>query len=95
MSFLKRLFGGESAPSAAAEIVGESETYEGFTITPTPMQEGGQFRLSAIIEKDVGGEARRHRLIRADLFPVRDAAESAALQKARRMIDEQGEGLLD
>ncbi len=93
MSFLKRLFGGSPAPSEDLEIIGEAEFYKDFTITPTPMQEGGQFRLSAVIEKTVDGEAKRHRLIRADLFPVRDAAESASLQKARRMIDEQGDTL--
>lgn len=93
MSFLKRLFGGSSSSSASTDIVGEPETYKDFTITPTPMPDGGQFRLSAIIEKTVGGETKRHRLIRADLFPVSDAAGSAALQKARRMIDEQGDAL--
>ena len=92
MSFLKRLFGGgETKP--AAELRGEAETYEGFTITPVPMAEAGQFRLSAIIEREVNGETKTHRLVRADLFPDRASAESAAVQKARRVIDEQGVSL--
>lgn len=95
MSFLKRLFGGGAAPSASAEIAGEPEFYKGFTITPTPRQESGQFRLAAIVEKTVDGETKHHRLVRADLFPIRDTAESAALEKARRMIDEQGDALFD
>ena len=89
MSFLKRLFGGgETKP--AAELRGEAETYEGFTITPAPMAEAGQFRLSAIIEREVNGETKTHR---ADLFPDRASAESASVQKARRVIDEQGVSL--
>ena len=96
MSFLKRLFGGgDATKSATTDVVGQAETYEGFTITPMPMQEGDQFRLSALIEKTVAGEPRRHRLIRADLFPGWDAAEAASIQKARRVIDEQGDGLFD
>ncbi|MEN3791125.1 HlyU family transcriptional regulator [Fulvimarina sp. MAC3] len=92
-SFLKRLFGGGSKSESAAELRGEPEDYKGFTITPAPMAEGEQFRLSAIIEKDIGGETKSHRLIRADLFPSRTDAESAALAKARRVVDEQGEAL--
>lgn len=92
-SFLKRLFGGSPKSETAAELRGEPEVYEGFTITPAPMAEGGQFRLSAIIEKDIGGETKTHRLIRADLFPSRADAEKAAAVKARRVVDEQGEAL--
>ncbi|MDY8109671.1 HlyU family transcriptional regulator [Fulvimarina sp. 2208YS6-2-32] len=93
MSFLKRLFGGGSSSEPAPDMRGDPERYEGFTITSAPMPEGGQFRLSALIEKTVEGKPRAHRLIRADLFPSRAEADAAALRKARRVIDEQGDRL--
>lgn len=91
MSFLKRLFGGSSAP--AAPKVAAEETYEGFHIAATPMPEGGQYRLAANLSKNVDGEERTHRLIRADLFTSEDEAATFAIRKAKQMIDEQGERL--
>ncbi|RFC66530.1 hypothetical protein DYI37_00930 [Fulvimarina endophytica] len=90
MSFLKRLFGNGSKAEAPAEATGDPIAYEGFSIIPSPMPENGQFRLSALIEREIDGERRSHRLIRADVFPSKDAASEAAVQKARRLIDEQG-----
>lgn len=91
MSFLKRLFGGSSAP--AVPKVAAEETYEGFHIAATPMPEGGQYRLAANLSKNVDGEERTHRLIRADLFTSEDEAATFAIRKAKQMIDEQGERL--
>lgn len=91
MSFLKRLFGGSSAP--AGPKVAAEETYEGFHIAATPMPEGGQYRLAANLSKNVDGEERTHRLIRADLFTSEDEAATFAIRKAKQMIDEQGERL--
>ena len=95
MSFLKRLFGRSSPAAQPAEIGGQTIVHEGYSITATPMPADGQFRLSATIEKEIGGGMKSHRLIRADLFPSREAAETAALVKAKRVIDEQGETLFD
>lgn len=88
MSLLSKLFGGGSGPTDP------SETYEGFTIHPTPMPEGGKFRLAARIEKTVGEAVKSHQLIRADLFDSRDEAVGAAVLKAKQVIDEQGERIL-
>ncbi|ORE93972.1 HlyU family transcriptional regulator [Aurantimonas sp. 22II-16-19i] len=94
MSFLKKLFGGsKGAPAAAGPQVTETLDHAGFTIKATPMQEGGQFRLAALIEKEVGGTVRTHRMIRADMFSSREEATQFALRKARQVIDEQGEAL--
>ncbi|MEQ9039977.1 MAG: HlyU family transcriptional regulator [Silicimonas sp.] len=89
MSLLSRLFGGGGA--SAPEV--KSETYEGFTITPTPVPEGARFRISAQIEKEIGGEMKSHTLIRADVLEDRQAANEASVNKARQMIDEQGDRL--
>ena len=86
MSFLKKLFGGgEKAETRASEM------HEGFIITPTPMADGGQFRLCAEIRKEVGGEMKTHRLIRADMFASADQAADASVSKAKQVIKEQGE----
>lgn len=87
MSFLKKLFGGgnQSSSTHAAEM------HEGYVITPAPMADGGQYRLCADIRKEVDGEMKTHRLIRADLFPTEDQAAEAARSKAKQVIKEQGE----
>ena len=91
MSFFKNLFGGGSEPAEAKPAAEES--YNGFTIAATPMEEGGQFRLSALITKDVDGELKEHRLIRADLFASKGDAARFAIDKAKQVIDEQGDRL--
>lgn len=84
MSILNKLFGGgKSRPEA------EPETYNGFAITPTPIAEGGRFRVSARIEKD----GKTHTLIRADVLEDLTAANEASVGKAKQMIDEQGDRL--
>ncbi|WP_424975236.1 HlyU family transcriptional regulator [Dinoroseobacter sp. S124A] len=83
MPFLSKLFG-KSEPTGAP-----SETHKGFTITPQSVKEGGQYRLTALIEKD----GKSHELIRADHFASADEANAAALTKARMLIDQIGDGL--
>ncbi len=85
MSLLKRIFG----RSGAARPKAQSVEYDGFNITPTPMPEGARYRLSAQIEK---GE-KSHHLVRADVLDSHDAAAEAAVNKAKQVIDEQGERL--
>jgi len=92
MSLLSKLFGGgRSGPSPEAE----PEIYKDCRIFAEPVAEGGKFRLAARIEKDFDSETRTHALIRADMFDDRASAESAALAKARQVIDEQGDRLFD
>ena len=88
MSLFSKLFGGGSAASEP-----EPETYEGFRIFPEPIKESGGYRLGARIEKEVGGETRVHRLIRADVFQSEDEAMKFSVSKAKQMIDQMGEGL--
>ena len=85
MSFLKKLFGGGSAPEAP------SVDYEGYRITLAPEQEGNGYRVGAFIEKEVDGETRSHHLIRADTMQGLEAARDASLRKAKQAIDEQGD----
>ncbi|WP_170367818.1 HlyU family transcriptional regulator [Ruegeria arenilitoris] len=85
MSFFSKLFGGgkKSEP--------EPVVYKGFDIFPDLMAEGGKYRLSARIEKTIGGDRKTYLVIRADVFESRDQAESFSIVKAKQVIDEQGE----
>jgi len=88
MSLFSKLFGGGGAPTAP-----EPETYEGFRIIVDPIKEGGSFRLAATIEKEIGGETKSHRLIRADTFQSEDEARQFSRAKAQQMIDQLGDGV--
>ena len=87
MSFLKKLFGGGggSAPSTSAE------THNGYTIFAEPVKDGSTWRIGARIEKVVNGEVKSHRMIRADTLQNFDDAVKASLDKARMLVDQQGD----
>lgn len=90
MSFLKKLFGG-GAPKASEPP--PSTEHAGYTIRATPFQEGGQWQLCGEIEKEIGGERKIHRFIRADRFPGKDDAVEMAFMKGRQIIDQSGDRL--
>ena len=90
MSLLSRLFGGGGGASTPEP---EPETYKDFRIFATPISEGGQWRLAGRIEKEVDGTPKSHQLIRADMLDDFKAANDASLNKARQVVDEQGERL--
>jgi len=87
MSILKRLFGGGAAKAVPFE------DYKEYRITPTPIAEGGQHRLSATIEKDVDGVTKTHKLVRADTVAGLEAAQAASIEKAQQVIDSLGDGI--
>ncbi len=91
MSFWKKLFGGGDAEAHPAVEV----EHGGFLIRATPYQEGGQWQTCGVIAKEVGGQLREHRFIRADRFPGQDMACDHAIVKGRQIIDQQGERLFD
>lgn len=88
MSFLKKLFGG-GAPKP--EEPPPSIEHAGYTIRATPYQEGGQWQLCGVIEKEIGGETKSHRFIRADRFAGKDEAVDMTFMKARQIIDQSGD----
>jgi hypothetical protein len=87
MSILSKLFGGAPKPAK------EPELYKDFRIFPEPQSDAGGFRIAGRIEKEIGGEVKIHRFLRADLIQSKDEAERFTLLKARQIIDEQGERL--
>jgi hypothetical protein len=93
MSFWKSLFGGGGGgtdkamePAPVAE-----ESYKGFTVKALIMQVGGEYQLAGQIEKDVGGEVKTYKFIRADKMSSREDVVSLSLAKGRQIVDEQGE----
>jgi len=90
MSLFSKLFGGggsSSAPSAKAT------EYNGFSITPAPEKTSGGYRISARVEKEIGGETKTHHLIRADEISSLEEAEAASIAKAKVAIDQMGDGI--
>ena len=87
MSFFKKLFGG--GEPKAPEPAPTSE-HEGFTIHATPYQAEGQWQMCGVIEKEVDGEMKSHRFIRADRFGSQGDAVDMTFMKARQIIDQSG-----
>lgn len=93
MSFWKKLFGGGDAADSAPtgdKTLGE-EAYKGFLIKAIEMRVGSEYQLAGTIEKDVGGELKTYKFIRADRMGSKDDLIALALSKGRQIIDEQGE----
>jgi hypothetical protein len=92
MSFFKKLFGlgstheTDSAPAATVE-------HNGFALAATPYSEGGQWQMCGEISKEIDGEMKSHRFIRADKFGSKDEAAEWTLVKARQIVDQMGEKL--
>ncbi|MCA8967572.1 MAG: hypothetical protein KDC48_22015 [Planctomycetes bacterium] len=90
MKFLKGLLGGGGSGGGSRHAAVE---YEGYTIVPTPEQREGGWSTCGIISREVGGETKEHRFVRADTSMSEQGAVDLTVQKARRLIDEQGENL--
>ncbi len=89
MSFFKNLFGGGgggSAPKAGASV-----EHNGFTIRAEPFKAEGQYQTAGVIEKDVAGQRKEHKFIRAERHASFEAAEEFSLLKGRQIVDQQGE----
>jgi hypothetical protein len=91
MSFWKSLFGGGASADAGKAV--EAVEYNGFTIKAAPFEDGAKWMTAGTIEKQIGGETKTHRFIRADSHATFDAAASFSVDKARQMIDLMGDRL--
>ena len=90
MSFWKKLFGGGSG-ATREEAPLEAVEHKGFMIRPAPFVEDGQYQTCGVITREIDGEVKEHRFIRADRFAAKEDAVDVTLRKARQLIDEQGE----
>lgn len=66
---------------------------DGFSVIPTPMREGGSFRIAGTILFEDNGVQQSRPFIRADSFQGQDEAISATVNKAQQIINEQGQGI--
>jgi hypothetical protein len=92
MSFLSKLFGGgnkETTPAGDKTL--DQENYKGFLIKAIEMRAGSEYQLAGTIEKEIGGELKTYKFVRADRMSSKDDLTSMALGKGRQIIDEQGE----
>ncbi|WP_404402915.1 HlyU family transcriptional regulator [Pelagibacterium halotolerans] len=92
MSFLKSLFGGGEKKPAMPKVDAHEE-YEGYTIKAVLMQAGGEYQIAGTIEKEIDGELKIYKFIRADKFTSKEDAIVATLGKGRQLIKEQGTSL--
>lgn len=90
MGLFSKIFGGGGSKSAAAREA-EAVEYKGFHIQPAAQPQNGQWLTAGVIRKEVGGEMKEHRFVRADTHASPDSANDFALVKGRQIIDEQGE----
>jgi hypothetical protein len=93
MSFWSALFGGRS-PAEAAKVA-EPVEYKGFIIRAAPYKNNGAYQTAGTIEREIGGVRKAHRFIRADAYTSYDDAVSFTLNKARQIIDLQGERMFN
>jgi hypothetical protein len=88
-ALLARLFGG----SAAAPPEEDSVEYKGYRIRPTPFPRLGQYQTAGTIEKEIGGDVKEHRFVRAETHSSHEEAIAYSIVKAKQIIDEQGDRL--
>ena len=85
-----RLLGGSGAGTETGE---DTVDYNGYRIHPAPYPSKGQYQTCGIIRKEVAGETKEHRFVRAETHPSREGAVAFSISKAKQLIDEQGDRL--
>ncbi|HXX49983.1 MAG TPA: HlyU family transcriptional regulator [Xanthobacteraceae bacterium] len=93
MSFLSALFGRRA--DAKAGKLAEPVEYKGFVIRAAPYKNNGHYQTAGTIEREIGGVRKEHRFIRADSYAVYDDAVTFTVNKARQIIDLQGDRIFD
>ena len=93
MSFLSALFG--KRPAAETAKAADPVEYKGFVIRAAPYKINGQYQTAGAIEREIGGIRKEHRFIRADAYASYDDAVNFTVNKARQIIDLQGERIFD
>ncbi len=91
MGLFSKFFGGGGGSSGGGAREGDEVDYQGFKITPAAQPQNGQWLTAGVIRKEIGGEVKEHRFLRADTHASAEAANDFAVIKARQIIDEQGE----
>ncbi len=90
LGWLKNMF---SPAAPAPPQPSDPVDYQGYTLIATPRQVSGGWSTEGIIRLGSGEDARETTFIRADTCMSRDDAVQMALAKARKIVDEKGEGI--
>jgi len=93
MSFLSALFGRRADTKAGRPA--EPVEYKGFTIRAAPYKNNGHYQTAGTIEREIGGVRKEHRFIRADSYAAYEDAVTFTVNKARQIIDLQGDKIFD
>ncbi|HXW50151.1 MAG TPA: HlyU family transcriptional regulator [Xanthobacteraceae bacterium] len=93
MSFLSALFGRRADVKAGRPA--EPVEYKGFTIRAAPYKNNSHYQTAGTIEREIGGMRKEHRFIRADSYAAYDDAVTFTVNKARQIIDLQGDKIFD
>lgn len=93
--FFKKLFGGSDAGEGAAPGSAEpNEIYKGVEIRANPAKEsGGQWRIAGTVTKEIEGQAVTRQFVRADLVQDKADAILTSVNKAKLIIDQNGEAI--
>ena len=94
MSFWSALFGGSGGGAKAAKPSDPVE-YKGYVIVAAPYKNNGHYQTAGTIAREFGGVRKEHRFIRADAYASYDDAVTFTVNKARQIIDLQGERMFD
>jgi hypothetical protein len=95
MSFWSALFGGGAKAAKAAAKVSDPVDYKGYVIVAAPFKNNGHYQTAGTIAREIGGVRKEHRFIRADAYASYDDAVNFTLNKARQIVDLQGERMFD
>ena len=93
MSFFSALFG--RGGGAATAKLSDPVEYKGFVIRAAPYKNNGHYQTAGVIAREIGGVRQEHRFIRADAYASYDDAVNFTLNKARQIVDLQGERIFD
>ena len=93
---LSGLFSAGEGDANSREKAAEAVEYAGYLIISEPDMQGGQYRVSGVIQQRLDqGELREHRFERSDMLPSRDACDEMMITKAKRYIEEVGDAMFE
>ena len=95
MSFFSSLFRrGAAADSSAAKASAPIE-YKGYVICAAPYKNNGLYQTAGTIARELDGERKEHRFVRADAYASYDDAVAFTENKARQIVDLQGDKIFE
>jgi hypothetical protein len=75
--------------------VSDPVEYKGYIIRAAPYKNNAAYQTAGVIERELDGVRKEHRFIRADAYASYDDAVTFTLNKARQIIDLQGDRMFD